>query len=272
MATDLKRLQQLANGTYGGVFVSSGIAIREIAGRDGVDTLDSGDASRTFLVEGSADPLACRTAMLLYPNIKTYDGMNITTLEREVSGPTSWTFTASYSRTAPSVPSGSNPGYTISIDTTGGTLLRTVAISETRYGTGAADFKGAIDVQDGVAQGVEIVIPALKINVRARIASQYITSPAAYANIIAELTGTTNLNAEFGGAYAAGELLFLGASGEIVGNDPTLTFSFAASKNITGLTIGGISGVAKTGHQYLWCEHHKRSTLTLYTKQKAGMR
>jgi hypothetical protein len=254
MTTGLYLGRDLTDGTYADILVEDGIYIRETAGRDGVDNVaGTGNTSRTFLVMGSADPLACRSALLSAASesafsVSTYDGLFLESVSRERIGPESWSFTINYSPFTPEI-----GGYTISVDTTGGSLLRTVAISETRYGSGAPNFGGAIDVQDGVAQGVEIVIPAMKIMVRARISGSYITSPAAYSNLAASLTGTTNANAEFGGSYAAGTLLFLGMTGDIVGEDPTLTFSFAASPNLTGQSIGGITGVAKGGHQYLWC-------------------
>lgn len=257
MVSGLYRGDQLADGDYstsesdeyGDIAVEGGIYIREVAGREGTDNVaGTGSASRTWLVKGSTDPLVCRAALINSPIlINTYDGLFIETLAREREGANSWFFTANYSPAAPNV-----GGYTVSIDTTGGTILRTSAISETRYGSGAPNFSGAIDVQDGVAQGCEIIIPAMKLNIKARIASQYITSPIAYANLIAKLTGTVNSNTEFGGEYAAGELLFGGATGGIVGENPTLTFHFLASPNLTGQTIGGISGIAKGGHQYLW--------------------
>ena len=87
---------------------------------------------------------------------------------------------------------------------------------------------------------------------RAKIAGGHISSAMNYAKTIAELTGTVNSGSMFSGEYAAGELLFAGASGDIVGDDPTLVFTFLASKNVTGLSIGGITGIAKNGHDYLW--------------------
>ena len=261
MVSGLFRGDQLEDGDYsieessdidalGGIAVDNGIYIREVAGREGTDNVSgTGSASRTWLVVGSSDPLICRSALLDGPIlINTFDGLFIESISRERHGPRSWLFTAEYTPFAPDVGE-----YVVSVDTTGGTLLRTVAISETRYGSGAPNFGGAIDVQDGVAQGCEIVIPAMKLQVKARLKSSLLGSPIAYANVIASLTGTVNSSPEFGGAYAAGELLFLGASGDVVGENPTLTFSFAASPNLTGQTIGGISGIAKGGHQYLWC-------------------
>jgi hypothetical protein len=255
MTDGLFRASELDDLEVGTLVVSDGISIRELKGRDGTDTLEGGNTSRTFLVTGSSDPLVCRTAMLLYPGIKSYDNQNIVSLEREVFGPGEWTFTANYSRTAPSVAADGAPGYTISIDTTGASILQTVSYAQTRYaisGLTAPDYKQAIDVQDGVANGVERIIPALRMTVRARLATEYIISPVKYARLVSELTGTTNSGTMFG-EFAAGELLFAGASGDIVAEEPTLQFTFIASKNVTGLAVGGVTGIAKKGHEYLWC-------------------
>jgi|GEM_PF-1401240 len=272
MPTDLLRPEDLADLTVGTLHVDGGIAIRELRGRDGTDTLEGGDASRTFLVSGSSDPLVCRTAFLLYPGIRIYDGQNIVSVERENFGPTDWTFTANYSRTAPSVSvAGGSPGYTISIDTSGASILQTVSYAQTRYaisGKVAPDYKQAIDVQDGIAQGIERIIPALKITVRAKIATEYIISPVKYARVLSELTGTTNSGTMFG-EFAAGELLFAGASGDIVSEEPTMSFTFLASKNVTGLAVGGVTGIAKKGHEYLWClfDTAKDATTGLLVRQ-----
>jgi hypothetical protein len=73
----------------------------------------------------------------------------------------------------------------------------------------------------------------------------------AYVKLLADMTYRTNAADFFG--FAAGELLFIGASGqEATDSDPEVTFNFIASANATALTIGEITGVAKKGHEYLW--------------------
>jgi len=37
--------------------------------------------------------------------------------------------------------------------------------------------------------------------------------------------------------------------------DWEITFAFAASPNVTDLTIGNISGISKKGWDYLWCRY-----------------
>jgi hypothetical protein len=127
-----------------------------------------------------------------------------------------------------------------------------------------------------VPQGVERIIPALKINIRSKIATEYLGSPIRYANLIASLTGTTNNAAIFddgsGNVYAQGELLFAGASGEIIAENPQLTFTFIASKNLSSATIGDITGVNKKGHEYLWFlfDYEKDATTGLLISRPRG--
>ncbi len=261
MASDLN---DLTDGDYGSLIVQNGLWIKEIAGREGTDNRGSGNASRVFLVRGSSDPLACRTALLAgVTNISTYDGLVLNSIEREIIGSNQWQFTCNYDSQTPDI-----GGYTVSIDTTGGQVLQTYGYDQTSYaasGETATDYGNALDVQDGKPQGVQRVIPALKINIRAKIATEYITRPLFYAKLISELTGFTNNSGLFPipatspvqYEFAAGELLFIGASGDVVAENPQLTFSFLASKNVTGLTIGDITGIDKKGHEFLWFDFKK---------------
>lgn len=267
MASDLNTT--LTDGDYGDLIFQNGLLIKEIAGREGSDSRGSGNASRVFLVRGSADPLTCRTALLAgVSSISLYDGLVLNSIERELVGPQQWQFTCNYDSVTPDI-----GGYTVSIDTTGGQVLQTYGYDQSSYaisGETATDYGNALDVQDGKPQGVQRVIPALKINIRAKIATEYITRPLYYAKLISELTGTVNDAGMFPIAgtdpvqyeFAAGELLFIGASGDVVAENPQLTFSFLASKNVTGLTIGDITGIAKKGHEFLWFDFKKAKDAT----------
>jgi len=69
-----------------------------------------------------------------------------------------------------------------------------------------------------------------------------------------QLTGRVNTGAFKG--FNAGEVLFLGASGSRRGyGDWEITFRFAASPNVTNLTIGDITGINKKGWEYLWVRY-----------------
>jgi len=65
-------------------------------------------------------------------------------------------------------------------------------------------------------------------------------------------------NAPFKGC-AAGECLFLGASGSKRGDgDWEIGFKFAASPNKTNLTVGDITVPAKKGWEYLWVRYEDK--------------
>jgi hypothetical protein len=277
MATDLytpKTLPTVLPSFIGGpVYTKNGLTVRELTSREGTETAGGTSAAITWLVSGSSDPIACRDALRalgLDPlvTVKTIDNvydrnglsLGLRSLSRERVADDAWEFTAEYSQREP------EPGqFTVSIDTSGGQILQTYAYTETRFnasGETLPNMGGAIDVQDDTPQGVQRVIPALKVSIRAKIKAANVNSVGgvlAYSQIISELTGTVN-NApslvqgppiNFPG-FEAGEMLFTGATGDIVAEDPTLTFNFIVSKNVLSLNIGNITGITKAGHDYIW--------------------
>jgi hypothetical protein len=149
--------------------------------------------------------------------------------------------------------------YNMTFDTTGGTLH--VAVSKSLrakysiynaagvvlapYTVGSA---APIGEHDGQVDGCEIVIPALKLTWTFRHAVGAV--PMSRIKQLARFTGYTNTDQWM--TFDANELLFLGATGS-QGSDTetTVAYNFAASENITGLTIGDIAGIAKKGHDYL---------------------
>lgn len=142
--------------------------------------------------------------------------------------------------------------YELSWDTTGGTARITTALDTDRFPATATDHKGAIGLdQEGNVQGVDIVVPACKWTITFRLATATVNN--AYGMVLETLTGTVNDAAFFG--RPAGEVLFMGAQGKTgIRTNPVFNFDFVRLPNITGLTIGGITGIAKKGHQYLWVE------------------
>jgi hypothetical protein len=137
-------------------------------------------------------------------------------------------------------------------DTQGGTVRIFQAKATQVFPAGGPDNKDAIDVQGNDVRGTEIVIPALRMNYTFRHPAGIITE--AYARNIARNTGKTNNGIWHG--FAAGECLFLGASGRSGSNsEATISYSIACSENVTGLTIGAIAGVAKKGWESVWISY-----------------
>jgi hypothetical protein len=149
---------------------------------------------------------------------------------------------------------------------------------EKRYPSEATNMSGAIGVDDNGVNGVDIVVPQLTWTETYDVPSTYVTSN--YIKSVASLTGSVN-NGGFRG-FAAGEVLFLGASGsqewdQEKGNGPwTLSFKFVASPNaesggtVPAITIGSISGIQKKGHEYLWVRYESSvESNALFKKPKA---
>lgn len=248
----------------------NGPKYRQIAGFNGERTVDGSDTRKlSWLVTGATDAENAE-AFLLGEGLPddaidfTPDGGPTKTVrlqkynwqEATDGNDTAFIFNAEYAFNKLAVDE-----YSLSISTGGGSIRVTNSFNTTSYPAPSAtapDFKSAIDVRDGKPQGIDRVLPAVKLTLRYRL-----TRPVdifAYTKICSDLTGTVNNDALMG--YAAGELLFLGTNGEF-GNqkDPELQFDWVASKN-ADLTIADITSVAKGGHEYLWILYEDEDTGT----------
>ena len=163
-----------------------------------------------------------------------------------------WTVTVKYGVTEWSnIPEVGESTY--QFDTGGGSQHITQSISTSgRYapsGSTAADFKGAIGVTQDSVEGVDITVPVYTWSETHYLADAAVNKAAYYA-----LTGKTNSAAWNG--YAAGEVLFLGASGSKRGEaDWEITFRFAASPNRANFNVGGITVTSKKGWEYMWVRY-----------------
>lgn len=160
-----------------------------------------------------------------------------------------WTVTAPYGQNDRSVGS-----YTLTFDTSGGTV-HIIGSKETigKYPASAApDYKQLIGVNKEDVEGTDIVIPALKISVHFKHPAAIIT--LARIKYLASITGMVNSAAFL--TFAAGEVLFLGASGSEGSETETeVTYQLAMSSNITGMSIGDVASIAKKGHEALWIKY-----------------
>ena len=233
----------------------NGVTIRELAGRSGSDSADNNTGERSWLIRGTTDPIVARTTLVTYAGnvgLYSYDGLGLKSMSWSPypdGGEAAWTFVATYDHTP-------EPGeFTISIDTSGATVNVQQAFSQVRFdapGETGPDYGESINVDsDGNPRGVDKIIPSLKVNVRARIAERFVADALAYARTVASYTGKVNSSTYLG--FAEGELLFKGATGDVITDDnPVLSFAFEASPNATGLTIGNISGISKEGWDFIW--------------------
>ncbi len=163
-----------------------------------------------------------------------------------------WTGTANYAPFEYQEPPQTGESV-FNFDTGGGTQHITQSLQTAgRYPGSAPDFKGAIGVTQDSVEGVDITVPVYAFSETHYVPASQVTT--AYKATLFNLTGRVN-NGSFKG-LAAGECLFLGASGSRRGADDwEITFRFAGSPNRTGLSVGPITGIAKKGWEYLWVRY-----------------
>ena len=121
-------------------------------------------------------------------------------------------------------------------------------LANTNLYTDTPDFKGLLNVQDGQAQGIDIITPCLHVDVTAQLATTRVTAQwlATYYN----LTGKVNSDTLW--AFPAHTLLFKGLDGSTNGSGTcSLTFSFDFQPNVT-TTIAPFSQITKNGWEYVW--------------------
>jgi hypothetical protein len=149
------------------------------------------------------------------------------------------------------------PEPVFSFDTGGGTQHITQSLETvSRHGSAASDeLGGAIGFDGENVEGVDITVPVFNFSETHYKSAASVSQ--SYRVAIFHTTGTVN-SSSFRD-YAAGEVLFLGASGSRRGDDPgddwEITFKFAAQPNRTGITVGDISGISKKGWEYMWVEY-----------------
>jgi len=203
---------------------------------------DGGSASVGAFITGAADETTAQA--VADANVPaTFLGMFLQDYSISERGGGLWDVTINYSPVDRSEPA-------VSFETSGGTQTITQALATIGTYTNddpVIDFKGAIRPSDQSVEGCEITVPVFNFT-----ETHYfpVSSPPSQATIFG-VTGKVNSDAFRG--FAIGEVLFLGASGSQQGDeDWQVDYSFAASPNVTGLSIGGITGITKRGWDYLW--------------------
>lgn len=219
---------------------------------------DNPSAELVYTVRGTNDDLAARNAAET-TSPATYDGQPRQSTSVEPVGDELWEAVVRYGKAqGGSLP---EPGESIfSFDTGGGTQHITQSLETVgRFpasGQTAPDFKGAIGVTPDAVEGVDITVPVYQFAETHYKHDSDVTG--AYKGVLFDLTGKINGDSFKG--FAPGVVLFLGASGSKrvqLGQDADweITFRFAASPNVTGLSVGGISGISKKGWEYLWIRY-----------------
>jgi hypothetical protein len=220
-----------------------------------------------YMVAGTEDDGAVRaTVEATIPAI--YAGLVFQSYHIAHQGGGVWEVSVRYGKKEPKETGQS----TYSFDTGGGTThitqsLETVA-SYAPPVEDPPDFKGAIGVSIDSVEGIDVTIPVFNFKETHYIPAALVTP--AYKVALFQLTGKVNA-APFKG-FAPGEVLFLGASGSQRGTeDWEITFSFAASPNVTDLRVGDITGIDKKGWEYLWVRYAEAEDADVLVKQPAAV-
>ena len=220
-------------------------------------TGDNPSAELGYTVRGTEDDLAARTAVEA-ASPATYDNLPRQAVAVEPVGPDHWDATVRYAPNQQSSPPQTGES-AFNFDTGGGTQhitqSRQTVGTYAASGTTAPNFQGAIGVTQDSVNGVDITVPVYQFSETHYLPATQVTDQ--YKGTLFSLTGKVN-SGSFRG-FAAGELLFLGATGSRRGTDPQddweITFRFAASPNVTGLSVGPISGINKKGWEYFWVRY-----------------
>lgn len=143
-------------------------------------------------------------------------------------------------------------GFSIDFDISGATqkITQSLEVLQTYYldGDTPVDYQGALGVTKDGIEGIEIVVPTLSWNQRFILPDSAVDDE--YLAGLMDIVGHTN-GGQFG-AFGPGTVLQSGMSGSKKGKEQwDLSAKFAASKNVSGRTIGQITGINKGGWEYL---------------------
>ena len=220
------------------------ITIDERVDSRGATESNDPTADLIYIVQGTDDDLQVRS-LVAATAPTTYAGLKRDKFTIETLGAGIWECKVQY------IEFSSESQF--SFDTGGGTQHITQSRANVQRqaapGFAAPNFFGAIGVSQDRVDGTDITVPVFNFTETHYIDDALVTG--AYKLALFNLTGKVN-DANFKG-FAAGEVLFLGASGSKRGfDDWEITFRFAASPNVANLTLGSITGINKQGWHYLW--------------------
>lgn len=221
------------------------------------DSIDSSDTGRTYryVLAGIFDHAMARAyALAATPQI--LDGLWRQDVKVSAKGFKIWYVDIQYGPVQKEEP---GETFSWSFDTTGGTAKITQAkqhiASFAPPGKTPPNHHGAIGVNDrGDVEGVEIVVPNFRWEEKHVFDARLVGW--GYSQVLKALTGF--VNAESFRGFPAGQVRFDGGRGGASNKDPKhieITYLFAQSDDVTGVTSGNITGISKGGWQYIWYEY-----------------
>lgn len=116
-------------------------------------------------------------------------------------------------------------------------------------GATVPDLEGAINVEGDQVKGVDKVVPLFNFSETWVFRSEYLVT--SYIATLYELTGTVNQKPWR--VFDGGEVLFMGARGEISSNAEatSVTFTFQARPNASNFKVGNIEVTGKLGWEQM---------------------
>lgn len=176
-------------------------------------------------------------------------------------------FNVTYTKdgTIGNLPSGTlqNIKGTLNFSTKGGSVKMTQSketlqrIGNVDLGVAAPNFKGLINYNGGIAQGVDVKSPILHLSLATKIPSVFLTQQ--FLATFYTITGCTNSAAKWG--FPAKSLLFCGVDGSTDGQGTaSISFEFDYSPPYSG-EIQPFNGttINKGGWDYMWTYFEQRS-------------
>jgi hypothetical protein len=216
---------------------------------------DNSQVELEYHIIGTLDPNDALNALIAAaPLTQTTDGTLLShrTASLEPVGHTVWKGTMSYQKRSKERPELQTYESSYQFETGGESkrITHSLQTVQTVRPSGTpANFKNAIGVNGDQVEGCDIIVPTFTFSETHVLPPSLVTG--GYKLALFRCTGKVNQHSFRG--FAAGEVLFLGASGSKRGDeDWEISYRFAASENVAGLAIGDITGINKKGWEYLW--------------------
>ena len=233
--------------------------------REATEGVESPSVDLIYMVTGTEDDLVVRGLVeTTIPAI--YLGLVFQTYHIAHQGGGVWEVSVRYGKQEPRDTGDSS----FSFDTGGGTTHITQSLatigSYAPPGKTAPNFQGAIGVTTDSVEGTDITVPIYHFTETHYIPISQVTP--GYKTTLFVLTGRVNAGVFKG--FAAGEVLFLGASGSQRGQDDwEITFRFAASPNVSGLAVGPITGISNAAGNISGCATPMRKISTCSSNSRS---
>lgn len=204
-----------------------------------------------YLVKGAANEAEALTGLtdLTVDVYRSLPRRGIELAERIDSNPVKWRGIVTYAGPDYTATSETVPPDEFYFDTSGGREHITNAIATINtYGDADANLDGAIGWDGATIKGLDIGARVFNFSEKHFFKDSEMTS----AYITKLFNGTFTVNDDTFKTYAAGECLFLGASGGQRGDGLwALTFKFSASPNRTTIMVGSIGPITRKGYEHL---------------------